>query len=175
MPAPRLGERDAQMAHQYQQGATMAEIGVAFGCSRQRVQQILVTLGVARRPAGRPIGTPRRVVTTAERQQLAAQYRAGASLRRLGREYQLGENQVRRLLEAQQLRHDPAAAGAKRRCLTPAQEQEAVRRYQAGGTYPQLAEQFRCTTMTIWRTLRRCGVPPRRPGARGPHDAAPEA
>ncbi len=101
-----------------------------------------------------------RVVTAAAEQQLVAQYRAGASLRRLSRDYHLGVDEVCRVLDAQQIRHDPRAVGDRKRLLTPAQEQEVARLHQAGWRSTQLAQRFGCTAMTIWRTVRRCAGPP---------------
>lgn len=48
--------RDEQMARMYLDGASLPQIAAAFGISRQRVHQLLVRLGVGRRPFGATSG-----------------------------------------------------------------------------------------------------------------------
>jgi hypothetical protein len=56
---PNVGDRPEQMARQYHEGLTLAEVGKAHGISRQRVHQLLKKAGVPRRPTGLP---PKRLV-----------------------------------------------------------------------------------------------------------------
>jgi DNA-binding CsgD family transcriptional regulator len=61
MRVSELQERNREMARQYKAGSTMAECGAPYGLSRQRVQQIFIEIGVARRSGkSRPVFNPDR-------------------------------------------------------------------------------------------------------------------
>ena len=61
MRVSELQERNREMARQYKAGSTMAECGAPYGLTRQRVHQIFIEMGVARRSTkSRPVFNPAR-------------------------------------------------------------------------------------------------------------------
>jgi hypothetical protein len=86
-------ERIAAMAALYREGKTLADVGAAFGISRQRVQQLFDDHDIPRYAPGRT-----RILTPEQEAGLLQCYRDGATMQEAGDAYGVSNSVVQRIL-----------------------------------------------------------------------------
>ena len=153
-------DRVAKMRRLYDGGATLAEVGRAFGVSKQRVHGLFDKHGIPRRerqPPNTPSPyTPEQVAAMRKR------YESGASMTEVGSEFGVGRSTVRRLF----VKHGiPRRTGGGP--PLPAERFRAMRDYyQDGHSLEETAARFGVSAMSVLRLFRRRGVPLRKSGVR---------
>lgn len=146
------------MRRLYDGGATLAEVGQAFGVSKQRVHSLFRKHGIPRRlvPYKRPSPcTPELVAAMRE------SYDAGANLRTVARQFGFAENTVRRAFEHHGI--------PRRACANPLSEERvlAMREYYEDyHSLDETAARFGVSRMAVHEVFVRRGIPRRKQGVR---------
>lgn len=162
---------DQDIAHAYEQGASMKTIATKLGIAPETVGKILRRMNVeirssaaARRGTPRP---PRKLPHDA----IMASYQAGSSTRDLAKEYDASPETIRRILIKHNIplraAHQAIATTANyRQPMTDEQRAEAVELYKQGLSASQVAKQMGfASKRTILNVVNAAGVT--RPGTRG--------
>lgn len=148
------------MRRLYDGGATLAEVGRAFGVSKQRVHQMFDDHGIPRRKP-RPPNTPSPY--TEQLAAMAARYESGATMQEVGREFGATAGTVRRLFVKHGIPRRTGGGGP----AMPAERLRAMRDYyQDGHSLEETAARFGVSAMSVLRLFRRRGVPLRKSGVR---------
>lgn len=100
---------------------------------------------------------------------IAARYKAGDTMRSLGKVFGLHPSTVRKIVVDQGVELRPTPLRGRRpgsRVLDDAQRAEVVGKYAQGATVRQLAAEYRVAYGTVHGLLKAAGVEFRRPGGR---------
>jgi transposase-like protein len=152
-------ERRAEVIRLYTSGGSVKGIAEKLRCRTPFVTGVLRDAGIPRRP----FGHANSAFTDDEAQQVAAEYRAGATCADLGRKYGVSHVTIRAWLR----RLDVPVRGPKTpRIWTPERTAEAVARYQRGESASQIAEDMGVSEAGVAYTLNREGISRRRPALR---------
>lgn len=143
----------------YEAGATLAEIGAAYGVTRQRAKQFCGTYGL----------TYRKIVSTCKRcgRLVSARVRRSYCSKKC---YRLGT----RYDKCECGRAKAKQAARCRICYRPDRLtiDLAGRYYRLGMTCEEVGRAMKCSTMGAWKLVKRSGVKMRRPGQKPNKTAA---
>lgn len=160
-PVPQ-DDRDVVLARRYLGGETLQSIANDYGITRERVRQILRTLGVPSlglRPqhAHRPTAP-----ATVNAEHVVALYNAGLGTTEIAAEIDDNVWNVRNALKRAGCKLE---MGRNRKPETAVKAAEAARLYQQGVRTVDIAERIGCGQPSIYRFLRIAGVTPSRQAA----------
>lgn len=155
------------MQAMYEAGATLAEVGVAFGRTGSAIGHLLNSRGVVLRKPGTS-GKMKR--DTARDAEIAAMYEGGASMRAVATAHGISVERVRQLLlrngiKGRDVAHQVADDKAEAMQLM----------YEAGATLGEVSDEHGLSVGVVKRMLRRLGVVLRKPGRRVGHTYAPKS
>ena len=147
----------------YQDGATLREVGVHFGVTTERVRQVIVRRGLTTRGCSAPRKMKTRPLPEAE---IAAAYRAGATLQTLIRDYHTHLARIKGVLARAGVPLRPLGAHA-RGPKVDLPDAEIAARYRAGEDTTHLAVHYGVAGRTIMLRLHAMGVQMRPKGIAG--------
>ena len=151
VPAPAVPDQAVPaIVAEYRAGATLRTLGRRYGVSRATIHTVLKRQGVARRPAcPRPAAPPRQAAV------IAADYRAGDSIRALADRHGVGYDAIAAALESQGVAAVPLAGRGPRphsRLLPIGAD------HRAGEPIGSLADRYGLSHGAVVKALRRSSV-----------------
>jgi transposase-like protein len=151
--------RRYEIARAYQSGKTLEATGAMFGITRERVRQILATVGVASRRKDRfPAALGDRV---------ARLYQRGETIEAAARAVGLSAFTARAMLVERGIERRPGVSASYRKPSTRRRHELMVRLYRQGKTFKELANTFETSTTSVQRVLDRLGIERSGRGPRG--------
>lgn len=152
---PRISdEQEIQVITRYTNSESARTLAADLGCSVPSIYGIIARHGLHTRGSG-----GRRLLTAEQEQKIVAALRAGISGREIAVEYNVSASLISNIRK----RHGAVSertvyARPTRRKLTPDQEANTVRRYVAGESSIEIAQDFSCAPLVIRDALKRNGV-----------------
>ena len=157
-------EQDQEVAAEYVTGAAIRTIAEARGVSPAAVHGALKRAGIERRD-----GSPNRLFTPEQDEQIAREYVAGKSFEALASERGCSHDPIREALKRQGI--DSRRGGGQKREWRSAEIAEMTERYLLGESQETLAGAFHTSQAAVSRLLRANGVKTRM-WAKGPRHMA---
>lgn len=151
-------EQEQEIARRYLAGEGTMELANEFQLSRKTIGRILERHGFSLRPKTELIDK----LISEHAAQICSYYKEGKSTTELGDEYGVSANSIMKVLAAFDVPIRPA--GESLRSFTEDQEKKIGAQYAAGANATQIGKDYGVTPGTIYRVLKRQGVPIRAMG-----------
>jgi hypothetical protein len=142
--------RRHEIARVYQSGKTLEATGAMFGITRERVRQILASVGVPSRRKDQ--------FAPALGDRVARLYQRGETIEAAGRAVGVSAFTARQMLVERGIARRPGVSGAYRRPSMRRRHESMVRLYRQGKTFKEIATAFETSTTSVQRVLDRLGI-----------------
>jgi transposase len=142
--------RRYEIARVYQSGRTLEATGAMFGITRERVRQILASVGVPSRRKDR--------FPAALGDQVARLYQRGETIEAAARAVGVSAFTARKMLVERGIERRPGVSASYRKPSTRSRHESMARLYRRGKTFRELASAFETSTTTVQRVLNRLGI-----------------
>jgi uncharacterized protein (DUF433 family) len=149
--------RETEVAEAYRSGASVSQLAATYGVSAATICRALDRAGEPRRRAGRSDAG-----VIGREQEIAAAYRAGATIQQLADEYGCSVKPIRDALDRAGVQRRPSGQAR----LAVGLERQILEEYRAGATLLALAARYGVGTKVIARVLEDQGQSRRPPGRR---------
>jgi AraC-like DNA-binding protein len=154
-----------EMHECYKQGATLTEVGQRFGVSARYVGDLFRGAGLQVR-SREETGAVRRAARPSASEMYGC-YQQGASLKEVGRRFEVSEKQIRLLFHQAGLRvRSRADANALKKAKAPIEEMYEY--YKQGATLREVAKRYGRSTTYVGRLFKERGLAVRLPGGHNP-------